>query len=274
MSLLGPDDRFALICGNNREHYADVGKVDAVITDPPYGAEVHSPVRAARNAEGYLSVFDMPFEQLDSLDIGQLASFASIHCNGWMLTFCQAEQLVQWRDEATVFGVRYVVPMVWIKPDAKPNFSGAGPGVGHENIATFWCGDGPQHWNGGGKVGVFHHTRGRREGTRHPTEKPVPLMKELIRLFTDPGDIVFDPFMGAGSTGVAALELGRRFIGIEKNPEYFTEADRRIREAVVPNLIFASNDKMPTLMGDTEFPGRHHNERFRKAAKEKSDADE
>lgn len=279
MSILGADgDRYALICGNNREHYASVGKVDCVMTDPPYGAEVHSETRAARNAEGYLSVSDMPFDQITATDFESLISFSAKNASGWALTFCQTEDTHEWRRWATDYGaegkIRYVGPMAWIKPDAKPNFSGAGPGVGVESIAAFWCGTERQSWNGGGKVGVFHHTRGRRNGTRHPTEKPISLMKELVRLFTDPEDIIFDPFMGAGSTGVAALELGRRFIGIEKNPEYFAEAERRIREAVTPNLIFGVQEKLPTLMGDTEFPGRRHNERLRKSAKEKNDAPE
>lgn len=274
MSLPGADgDRYALICGNNREHYASVGKVDCVMTDPPYGAETHRKERAWRRPEGFLADVAVPFDQLVPEDMSELTVFAGENCDGWMLTFCQTEHLREWQDQATGGGVRYVSPMIWIKPDAKPNFSGAGPGVGHETIATFWCGvRNGQHWNGGGKVGVFHHTRGRRDGTRHPTEKPISLMKELVRLFTDPDDIIFDPFMGAGSTGVAALELGRRFIGIEKNPEYFAEAERRIQEVVTPNLIFGVQEKLPTLMGDTEFPGRRHNERLRKAAKEKNDA--
>lgn len=274
MSLLGPDgDRYALINGNNREHYALVGKVDAIITDPPYGAETHRKERAFRRPEGFLADVPVPFDMLTPEDMSGLTEFASENCESWMLTFCQTEHLRAWQDQTTKGGIRYVSPMIWVKPDAKPNFSGAGPGVGHETIATFWCGKrNGQNWNGGGKVGVFYHTRGRRHGTRHPTEKPVSLMKELVRLFTNPDDVVFDPFMGSGSTGVAALELGRRFIGIEKNPEYFQEAQRRIHEAVIPEMIFEANPKMKPLFGDTEFPGRRHNERLRKAAQEKANA--
>lgn len=274
MSLLGADgDQYALICGNNREHYARVGSVNAIITDPPYGAETHRKERHWRDAEGNIADIGVPFDRLTTGDIEALCSFAHDWAAGWALIFCQSEQLYDWKILCDGGRMRYVTPMVWIKPDAKPNFSGAGPGVGFESIASFWCGDGPQKWNGGGKVGTFTHVRGRREGTRHPTEKPLALMKELVRLFTNPGDIVFDPFMGAGTTGVAALELGRRFIGIEKNPEYFAEADRRVREAAALDRITASFDKMPTLLGNTEFPGRRHNERLRRAARERNDAD-
>jgi hypothetical protein len=64
----------------------------------------------------------------------------------------------------------------------------------------------------------------------HPYEKPLSLMERLIRIYTNPGDTVLDPFMGSGTTGVACLNLGRRFIGIEKDPEYFRIAMERMEE--------------------------------------------
>ena len=63
----------------------------------------------------------------------------------------------------------------------------------------------------------------------HPTQKPVELMKHYVSNSTDIGDVVFDPFMGSGSTGVAALELGRRFLGSELEPDYFAIAEQRIK---------------------------------------------
>jgi DNA modification methylase len=65
----------------------------------------------------------------------------------------------------------------------------------------------------------------------HPTEKPVPLMAEYIRNSSQPGQVVLDPFMGSGTTGVAALQLGRRFVGIEIDPGFFAMACDRIAAA-------------------------------------------
>lgn len=65
----------------------------------------------------------------------------------------------------------------------------------------------------------------------HPTEKPVALMAHYIGNNTTPNATVLDPFMGIGSTGVAALELGRSFVGIEREPRYFEIACRRIEQA-------------------------------------------
>ena len=67
----------------------------------------------------------------------------------------------------------------------------------------------------------------------HPTQKPVALLEDLIRTFSDPDDAVLDFTMGVGSTGVAALRTGRRFIGIELQDEYFNTAKKRISTTVV-----------------------------------------
>lgn len=65
----------------------------------------------------------------------------------------------------------------------------------------------------------------------HPTQKPVALMEYLIKTYTNPGDTVLDNCMGSGTTGVAAVNTGRKFIGIEQDPDYFAIAQRRISEA-------------------------------------------
>lgn len=72
---------------------------------------------------------------------------------------------------------------------------------------------------------------------RHPTQKPVALMEWLVKTYTNPGDLVLDPFMGGGATGVACIKTGRRFIGIEKEERYFELACGRIDEARQQNRL-------------------------------------
>ena len=62
--------------------------------------------------------------------------------------------------------------------------------------------------------------RGEKTFGKHPTQKPVALIERCLRASTNPGDLVLDPFAGSGTTGVAAIGLGRRFIGCEMEPEY------------------------------------------------------
>ncbi len=84
----------------------------------------------------------------------------------------------------------------------------------------------------------FFNNRESRNGSLNPTQKPVALMEYLIKTYTDEGDTVFDGFMGSGTTGVACKKLGREFIGIELNPEYFEIAKKRIEST--PASLFNS----------------------------------
>ena len=68
--------------------------------------------------------------------------------------------------------------------------------------------------------------------TPHPTQKPVPLMEYLIETYSNPGELVMDNAMGSGTTGIAAVNSNRRFVGIEKEEEYFDLAQKRIALAV------------------------------------------
>lgn len=75
------------------------------------------------------------------------------------------------------------------------------------------------------------------EDTGHPTTKPTALMEKMVERMTKPGDLVFDPFMGSGTTGVACIQLGRRFVGCEIDPNYFQIAKRRIEAAAAQPLL-------------------------------------
>ena len=90
-----------------------------------------------------------------------------------------------------------------------------------EGGAKFY--DGMQH-----PCSILHF---KNETGQHPTQKPVDLMEWLIRSYTNEGDTVIDMFAGSGSTGVAAINTDRRFVGIEMNEDYFNTAVQRIKQA-------------------------------------------
>jgi site-specific DNA-methyltransferase (adenine-specific)/modification methylase len=70
----------------------------------------------------------------------------------------------------------------------------------------------------------------RLKSPKHPTQKPLKVLKHIINIASNENDLVLDMFMGVASTGVAARELGRRFIGIEIDDEYFKACEKRMRE--------------------------------------------
>jgi DNA modification methylase len=79
----------------------------------------------------------------------------------------------------------------------------------------------------------------KNKGDEHPTQKPVELMRWCIEICKNVPQTILDPFMGSGTTGVAAIQLGRKFIGIEREERYFDIACQRIEQAVAQGQLFA-----------------------------------
>jgi site-specific DNA-methyltransferase (adenine-specific) len=229
--------------------------VSHVITDPPYEAGAHTKGRRllGEQTDGTRTVEygALDFDCMTD-DLRRAISFVCAEkCEGWMLAFCQAEAVSQWREAHIAAGAKYKRAMVWIKPDGAPQFTGDRPGMGYESIVASWCGTGRSVWNGGGRHGVFiHPQRDNNSPKDHMTQKPVGLMLDLVRLFTTAGDTILDPFMGSGTTGVAAIQQGRKFVGVEKEPRHFATACRRIESAYAQRPLFpAEPQRKPEQLG-------------------------
>jgi site-specific DNA-methyltransferase (adenine-specific) len=126
--------------------------------------------------------------------------------------------------------MRFVRFGVWVKPDGMPQISGDRPAMGWESVAILHADGVRPRWNGGGGRAVCTYNVARGN---HPTEKPIGLLRQWIADFTDPGDLILDPFMGSGTTLRAAKDLGRRAIGIEINEQYCEIAVRRLAQEVL-----------------------------------------
>lgn len=224
--------------GNSLEIMPNLGPVDHVITDPPYEQNAQDRIGGISRKDGGKVTEKLTFAGIDTIR-DEVATLTRFKCSGWAIFFCTAEGVAPWRDAIEAAGMKYRSPMIWVKPDAMPKFNGQGPAVGFEAIVTAWCGPGISVWNGGGKRGIFSHLTNFQGRTgEHPTEKPPRLMEELIGLFTAPGDVVLDPFMGSGTTGVACIRHGRNFIGIERDEKFFDLSCRRISDALTRPDLF------------------------------------
>ncbi len=236
----------ALWLADCRDVLPNMGKVAHVITDPPYEASLHKaknsmrekhPFRRMRH-DGGTEFKRLEFAPIDDIraDVVRLVQDC---CEGWFIAFCTVEGTAKWADTINASRVRYKRACIWIKPDAPPQLNGQGPGQGAEMFVSAWAGRGHASWNAGGKRGIYTHCiRQKDRDGRHPTEKPVSLMREILGDFTKPGELVCDPFMGSGTTGVAALALGRCFVGIEQDPRWFDVACRRIDKAARQTDLF------------------------------------
>lgn len=204
-----------LYLGDCMDILPTLGKVDAVITDPPYGINENSKKVASR---------------------GKLASPKDYGHFDWDKEPPPAALIEALRDlsewQAFFGGNYFTLPpttcwLVWDKLNGDNDFADC------ELCWTNW----PKavrrlqwRWNGMIRQG--------NEERYHPTQKPLEVMKWVIELCPK-AQIILDPFMGSGTTGVAAIQLGRKFIGIEREPKYFDIACKRIEQAVAQGQLFA-----------------------------------
>jgi DNA modification methylase len=237
-----------------------LAEVDHVFTDPPYGQHVYDRLNAPNSKSGSgtrirltgndkktigQSTKDLAAGAIGSIDSILEASAQEIArlSRRWSVVFSDLESCHAWRDMLTKAGTRYVRTGAWVKPDAMPQFSGDRPAVGFEPC-TIVHAQGPMRWNGGGSAAVwtFNTVKGTAlDRPDHPCPKPIQLMKRLVDLFSDTGEAILDPFMGSGTTGVAAVQRGRKFIGIERDPKYFADTCKRIEDAQRQGNLFSES---------------------------------
>jgi site-specific DNA-methyltransferase (adenine-specific) len=202
-----------LRCGDCLQIMKDIpsGSIDAVITDPPYGVR-YSPKQNSSKAWGAKTFVgecivmgdDKPFDPAPFLDYQTVILFGANHYANRLP--CSSEWVV-WDKRDTLASNDFAdCELIWTNQE----------GVSR----TF-----RHRWSGALRDSEMGVPR------QHPTQKPIVLMSWLIEKYTKTGDTILDPFMGSGTTGVACVQTGRNFIGIEIDPSYFAIAQKRIAEA-------------------------------------------
>lgn len=193
--------------------------VDMMLTDPPYGMSYQS----NRRAKGFDRI--VGDSSLDWIDDFVSESHRVMKSNTAAYIFCSWHNVDVFKASVERhFRLKNI--LVWVK-----NNHGSGDLKGayapkHEFI--LFAHKGRVLLRDGRRPDILEFPKVSGRVMRHPTQKPVQLLERLILDASDSGDVVFDPFMGSGSTGVAALGLGRRFRGIEMDGEYFYTADERL----------------------------------------------
>jgi site-specific DNA-methyltransferase (adenine-specific) len=228
------EDGITIYLGDCRDVLPYIGGARLMLTDPPYDDRT---AKNARGAGGHCDGRGFIDRAIGSIDLEDLRALftlaaASMAPPAW----CVAT--VAWQHAARLEvsppeGWQFTRCGVWVKPDGAPQFSGDRPAQGWEAVAILHTtAGGRMSWNGGGSRAVWTHCI-TRDVKGHPTVKPLALVRDWVTLFSDPGDLVLDPFMGSGTTLRAAKDLGRRAIGIEVNERYCDLAVRRLRQQVL-----------------------------------------
>jgi DNA modification methylase len=194
-----------LINADCREVLPTLGKVDAVVTDPPYGIGKDGQ-KQTTGGHGGRKAYDFL---------------------GWDKSRPEPETFALLLDagrQHVIWGGNYFADL--FPPTGKWLVWDKGQRINQSDGELAWT----SHQ---GALRIFDLNRVSllTDGAEHPTQKPVEIMKWSIQQLDKPRTVL-DPFMGSGTTGVAAVKLGRKFIGIEIEPKYFDIACRRISEAL------------------------------------------
>jgi site-specific DNA-methyltransferase (adenine-specific) len=200
-----------LFLGDCMDILPTLGKVDAVITDPPYGINKDGQKRTTGGHGGRKAYEFLGWDGERPAD----EVFESI--------LCAADSHVIWGGN--YFADLLPPTMRWLVWDKGQRINQS---------------DGELAWTsiqGALRICTMNRVEIMQDGAVHPTQKPVRLMCWTIEQAGNPQTIL-DPFMGSGSTGVAAIQLGRKFIGIEREPKYFEIACKRIEQAVAQGQLF------------------------------------
>ena len=252
------DPHVTLYLGDCREVLPAIDVVpDHVITDPPFATETHEGARSMRDkGEGEI----IPYAPVTPGDIRAVLGGVA-RPKRWCVATMDYRHVLGMEVQPPE-GLRFVRFGVWSKRETgAPQITGDRPAMGWEAIAILHADvPGRMKWNGGGKDAVYEHAIARGD---IPEEKPLGLIAEFVRDFTDEGDLILDPWCGHFTTGRAAKDLGRRAIGIEIDERRIEHAARRMAQE---SLFSAARAPSPTQVALFDAPKMPRAKQAKKSA--------
>ena len=221
--------------GDCREVLPLLPRFDAVIGDPPYSVSVAGqkvvglPGKGIRNLDFFQG--DSDWHAMTAIVV-EAYRLAIESLPKTVIAWCGHRQIGPLTDMLEDAGYNTRL-LFWSKKCPPPSPPGAGFAQSVEQAVYGYLPG--RAWNGGqydfNRFDADSYRHGQPGKEEHPTQKPLNLMNWNVDKLTDTGQIVLDPFMGSGTTGVACVQLGRQFIGIERERKYFDIACERISRA-------------------------------------------
>ena len=222
--------------------------IDCIITDPPYNISKENDNRDRSKADSPVmrrkSPLRFDFGEWDNKTREDFLQFTTnwlkeccrvLKDGGAIISFFNKEDISYLGWVGKKEGIRTRLIFTWCKSNPVPSFRKVNYLSATEYI---WIGNkGTKAWTFNFKMQkemknyMITSNSSAYKKTGHPTEKPEELIKHFIEIHTNKGDVILDPFMGSGTTGVACQELQRNFIGFELDDKYFAIAKKRIEEA-------------------------------------------
>lgn len=213
--------------------------VDCVITDPPFDARTHGMARSNRAGKGtsaggnrvLAGRSDVRFDPFTH--DRQLELFSSLGriTRRWVVSNLATDTAFRFETGDGPDGLRVLRIGAWVKTNPMPIISADRPAMGWEPIAYMHRVDVKPEWRGGGRAANF--VMPTSQGSGHPTQKPIDMVRQWVQWFTNPGDLILDPFAGSGTTLRAAADEGRRAIGYELDERFCEIAAKRLAQGVL-----------------------------------------
>lgn len=223
--------------------------VDAVVCDPPYGTDVPRDGYGRRQVYGGNAVHIQNDQDLSLLTGVMPVLYAKLKPNAFAVIFCSPKNRRGAEDACLAAGFNVCGEVVWDKKSP-----GLGGGIRYQHETVLLCSKGKPS----GKAALFsvlcYHVDKQNRPERHPHEKPVGLLRQLINYVSEPNDFVLDPFAGIGSTLVAAVREGRRCLGFEIEGKYCEFAKRRLRDETARPSLFCDSAEQASLFDERECP--------------------
>jgi len=159
-----------------------------------------------------------------------------------MIVFCEFEQQFYLIELARKYGINNYINLVFRKNFSAQVLKANMRVVGNAEYALLLYRDKLPKFNNGGKMifNVMDWVKDTGSEKIHPTQKPVGLLKTLIQIFTDEGDVVIDPVAGSGSTLIAAIECNRKAFGFEIKKDFYAKANDWIKRTEAQGMLFNS----------------------------------
>lgn len=209
---------------------------DALICDPPYGSRTHEGHNAmeeqTKTLTGQSTREAISYDAWTHADVLSFVGAFAARVRGWWACMTSHDLIPSWEAAYAAAGLYSFPPVVVIQK--RPRLVGDGPA----SWAVFMMvarpkGTAYSRW--GCLPGSYEAPTVKGSGIAGT--KPLDLMRAIIRDYSRPGDLVCDPFLGSGTTALAALMEGRRFVGSEEKPEHMEIVRRRLARGYTPGLF-------------------------------------
>jgi len=231
--------------GDYKDYLKDIPQVDCIITDIPYNISRENNFKTMQDRKGRIGII---FGQWDyNFDVNSLCKLQSLLKEGGsLIVFHSFEQFTQLQN---IFSeLEFKDKIIWEKTNPMPRNRDRRY-ISNIEIGSWFIKKGKWTFNRQSKYHgcVFRYPSESGGGFKryHPTQKNLELIKKLVKIHTNSGDLVLDPLSGSATTLVACKQLSRNFIGIEKDKTYFDRGSERLLNTLLPLDVNTKEDGFP-----------------------------